>query len=68
MNQENPVAVLVSSVIQRPHHTHQVEVDGWVIYKSQRGYLNLVKNVWEVFPDWAIQFKTKEEAESKIPH
>ncbi len=57
-----PSVVRTGSVLGRPHTSHRVSDDGWVVCRNGR-YLNCHGNAWELFPDWGTQFPTKVGAE-----
>lgn len=58
----SPHVVQTGSIIGRPHTSHRVSDDGWVVCRNGR-YLNCHGNAWELFPDWGTQFPTKVGAE-----
>lgn len=61
-NKGVPSVVRTGSVLGRPHTSHRVSDDGWVVCRNGR-YLNCQGNAWELFPDWGTQFPTKVGAE-----
>ncbi len=61
-NKGVPSVVRTGSVLARPHTSHRVSDDGWVVCRNGR-YLNCHRNAWELFPDWATQFPSEEAAE-----
>jgi hypothetical protein len=58
----SPHVVQTGSIIERPHTSHRVSGDGWVVCRNGR-YLNCHENAWVLFPDWGTQFPTKVGAE-----
>lgn len=58
----SPHVVQTGSIIERPHTSHRVSGDGWVVCRNGR-YLNCGDGAWNLFPDWGTQFSSKEAAE-----